>query len=51
MEAELLSEATQMQDRGVSPGSKLYNAVPLGICRNGKTDYSLKILVNMVSDG
>ncbi|KAL5215812.1 hypothetical protein ABZP36_007213 [Zizania latifolia] len=41
----------KLQDTGTSPHTVLYNAILLGLCRNGKTEFAIDIMAYMVSTG
>jgi pentatricopeptide repeat protein len=48
---EVVQVVHKLQDSGISPQTVLYNTVLLGLCRNGKTDYAIDVLADMVSCG
>ncbi|TVU14288.1 hypothetical protein EJB05_37749, partial [Eragrostis curvula] len=54
-EEDKIEEAVQivrkLQDAGTPLNTVLYNTVLLALCRNGKTDYAIDLLSNMVSCG
>jgi pentatricopeptide repeat protein len=48
---EVVQVVHKLQDSSISPQTVLYNTVLLGLCRNGKTDYAIDVLADMVSCG
>jgi pentatricopeptide repeat protein len=48
---EVVQVVHKLQDSGISPQTVLFNTILLGLCRNGKTDYAIDVLADMVSCG